>query len=315
MQHIHAELLRCESELRFLQSTEDRVAPQWDRFVAFFKALRSKAFDVRRISGTEDEKRRITTVLNQMGVVFESDDRMMIIDWQVSRAPPYYTTSVTYYPHIPDIRYVYSEGGTVKEKDAFRDKAALLTLLTKVFTCFGDGGPSRLAGLLVDAFFDVSDEVAHDSEVKAEWDRWKSFFRSLTAENFNVDLINTPSDVRADITRLLGQIEITVDSNGLSVDVRWNTKARGCFMSFYYVPSHMKIKSRLKTGPKNAFRNGKDVDDPRPVYGVVTCEDDLKNFMDELMTDVYEAETTRALFRRGAMQPFGWFLMSTFYKA
>ena len=56
MQHIHAELLRCESELRFLQSTEDRVAPQWDRFVAFFKALRGKAFDVRRISGTEDEK-------------------------------------------------------------------------------------------------------------------------------------------------------------------------------------------------------------------------------------------------------------------
>jgi hypothetical protein len=320
MQHIHAELLRCESELRFLQSTEDRVAPQWDRFVAFFKALRGKAFDVSRISGGVAEREKIKSVLKEMGIVFDNEDRIMTIDWRVSKGGLFsrqyrdFKIIITYYPLLFDIRYTYYENGTFSERGVFCDKTALLWLMEKVFAQFEVDDPSGMAGRLVNAFYDFSNEVEHDPVVKAEWDRWRAFFLSLTAEKLNVDLIETTSDVKRDIQRLLSQIEITIDSAGLFVDVRWNTYARGCFMSFYYVSAHKKINSRLKTGSRNAFRGGRDVDDPRPVFNVVSTRKDLEIFMNELMTDVYNAETIRALGRTGPMEPFGWHLMRTFYK-
>jgi hypothetical protein len=172
-----------------------------------------------------------------------------------------------------------------------------------VFTHFEIENASGMAGLLVRAFYDVSDEVAHDPVVKAEWDRWRAFFRSLTAKTC-VDLIETSSDVKRDIRRSLNQIELSIDSTGLFVEVRWNTKASGCFMSFYYVPALKKIKSTLKTGAKDAFRGGKNVDDPHAVYSEVKHRADLESFMGRLMQDVCGVTT----------ESFSWHLMRTFYK-
>jgi hypothetical protein len=83
MQHIRAELLRCESELRFLQSQEsDPGVDDWKRAVYFFAALKAPKFLMGRlVAGAVILlfRNKITAILSKIGV--EISGTQMYIDW------------------------------------------------------------------------------------------------------------------------------------------------------------------------------------------------------------------------------------------
>jgi hypothetical protein len=218
MQHIHAELLRCESELRFLQGEEAgervTVAEEWKRIVYFFTALQAPDFLMDRLTCSEGLKKRIIGVLKKVGAEIDRDAEIMNIGWGRTTG----ATILIDYVHDNFLRYTWKDRGQSSERSIPLTRQTLVTLVQRIIGNFDPSGADEMTRCLVDTFYGPRRGMTFDGNARSTLNQLFAFFKLLADKNFDEKAISGDSDVNKKIRVALRKITYEFGAQYISFD-------------------------------------------------------------------------------------------------
>jgi hypothetical protein len=151
MQHIRAELLQCESELRFLQCGEGGVDVEWSRVLSFFTSLQGSNFDVNRLPFGDEYKKKIKGILGKIGIEIDRESRMITIQWGWLTK----TTISMLYNSGMSFRFT-RKTGRVAEPWMDMNRRALVDLMRRLLEEFDAKNGWNFSEWLVETFYDTA---------------------------------------------------------------------------------------------------------------------------------------------------------------
>ncbi len=156
MQHINAELLRCESELRCLQCGVDGIEAEWRRVLSFFTSLQGRNFDVNRLPCGEEYKNKIQNILGKLAVEIDSEDvprfaGTITVGWGYFTGA---TISINYTPGV-SFQYRWKYRRAKSEASIDMNRGALVDLMRRIITEFDTRNGLNFSEWLVETFYDT----------------------------------------------------------------------------------------------------------------------------------------------------------------
>jgi hypothetical protein len=212
MQHIHAELLRCESELRFLQSQEsDRDVDEWKRAVYFFAALKAPSFLMGRLVAgavSEEFRKKIKSILSKIGV--EISGTHVYIVWTMGTTEfkiCVYQELVSGRTFTPTLyRWTQRNKGEdewSKELPRALTKQALGALMRLILETFDAKDGWSMAESLVDNVYGPPRDVQDASDM---WARISVFFELLADRQLKLSGVSNSDDLNESIGAALKKL-------------------------------------------------------------------------------------------------------------
>jgi hypothetical protein len=213
MQHIRAELLRCESELRFLQSQEsDPGVDYWKRAVYFFSALKAPTFLMGRlVAGDVSElfRNKITAILSKIGV--EISGTQMYIDWTMGaeefkiRVYQELISGRTFTPTLYQwTEHTKSQKEWIKENSRTLDEKALRDLMWRIMCTFDSRDGKDMAERLVANLYGPPRDVQDASDM---WARISVFFELLADKQLKMSGVSNSDSLNESIGAALKKLD------------------------------------------------------------------------------------------------------------
>jgi hypothetical protein len=220
MQHIHAELLRCESELRFLQSQEsDPGVDDWKRAVYFFAALKAPNFLMGRLVAgavSEEFRKKIKSILSKIGV--EISGTHVYIVWTMGTEEfkiDVYQELVSGRMFTPTLyRWTQRNKGEdewSKELPRALTKQALGSLMRLILETFDAKDGWSMAESLVDNVYGPPRDVQDASDM---WARISVFFELLADKQLNMSGVSNSDSLNESIGAALKKLDFEFGKSG-----------------------------------------------------------------------------------------------------